>query len=105
MPWPDIFYRPKKRPDGSTPPPLPTPPAEAPKIQEPPPAAAPTRPPTAGHSPRPSVEPLTAAAIKAASVRAEGTRTLPVMHGVVLRPLTRSGGKLTFPVPQAEPIK
>jgi len=48
---------------------------------------------------------LTAAAIKAASVRAEGTRTLPVMHGVVLRPLTRSGGKLTFPVPPTEPIK
>jgi RNase P/RNase MRP subunit p29 len=55
--------------------------------------------------PRPRVEPLTAAAIKAASQRAEGTRTLPVVHGVVLRPLTRSGGKLTFPAPQPEPIK
>jgi RNase P/RNase MRP subunit p29 len=104
MPWPDIFF-PKKRPENSTPPPLPTPPPEAPKIQEPPPSSTPTRPPVSGMSPRPSVEPLTAAAIKAASVRAEGTRTLPVMHGVVLRPLTRTGGKLTFPTPPVEPIK
>jgi len=106
MPWPDIFF-PKKRSDSSTPPPLPTPPPEAPKIVEPPPSSAsvPTKPPPAGHSPRPTVEPLTAAAIKAASQRAEGTRTLPVVHGVVLRPLTRTGGKLTFPAPPPEPIK
>ncbi|HEX3982269.1 MAG TPA: hypothetical protein VHX12_01110 [Acidisoma sp.] len=105
MPWPDIFFKAKKRPENQDAPPQPTPPPEAPKIVDPPPGPAPTKPPPAGQSPRPSVEPLTAAAIKAASQRAEGTRTLPVMHGVVLRPLTRSGGKLTFPAPPPEPIK
>ncbi len=105
MPWPDIFYKAKKRPESSTPPPLPTPPPEAPKIVNPPSGPAPTKPPPSGQSPRPQVEPLTAAAIKAASQRAEGTRTLPVMHGVVLRPLTQSGAKLTFPAPAPEPIK
>jgi len=105
MPWPDIFFKAKKRPDNQDPPALPAPPPEAPKIVEPPSNPAPSRPPTSGQTPRPQVEPLTAAAIKAASVRAEGTRTLPVMHGVVLRPLTRSGGKLTFPTPAPEPIK
>jgi hypothetical protein len=106
MPWPDIFFVPKSA--RRILPRLPCPPRRRRprrfRSRRPPPRPRPGRR-SPVMSPRPSVEPLTAAAIKAASVRAEGTRTLPVMHGVVLRPLTRSGGKLTFPTPPAEPIK
>jgi len=102
MPWPDIFFKAKKPAETQAPP---SPPPEAPKIVEPPPSPAPSKAPPADQIPRPSSQPLPMPKIQVASASDRGTRTFPVMHGVVLRPVTRPSGRVSLAPPPPEPIK
>jgi nicotinate-nucleotide--dimethylbenzimidazole phosphoribosyltransferase len=117
MPWPDIFFKAKKRPETDVPPPFPLlppevakPPAPLPpvpsKTQALAPVPAPTKPPPMSQVPRLPTEPLPAAALKAPTQSQRSTRTLPVVHGVILRPPARpSTGRLTVSSTPAEPMK
>jgi RNase P/RNase MRP subunit p29 len=56
--------------------------------------------------PRPATQPLPPPHLKAPSVSARSTRTIPVVHGVILRPPTRPAtGRLTIPSSPNEPMK
>ncbi len=106
MPWPDIFFKAKKRPEPEVPPPLPSPTPEVAKAGEPPPSPAPSKPPPLEQVPRPASQPLPPPALKAPSLSARSTRTLPVVHGVILRPPARPAtGRLTIPSTSSEPMK
>src|SRR5277367_2425237 len=110
MPWPDIFFpRAKKtQPVADSPPPpsAPTPetPAPAPATADPKPAAA--QPPAAPTTPQPiAPQPLLSADKKLEPVTPakpsvdRSTRTIPAMHGVILR----GPGSNTKSVPATPP--
>lgn len=113
MAWPDIFFKAKKRP-----PEAPTPPtikltAESPKPDANGPQPPSIKPLPAGLAPQPAIaaqQPQPASG--AASAPASGTtgpmqvstRTLPAMHGVVLRPPQRlTSTTMPLPSPTAKP--
>jgi hypothetical protein len=115
MPWPDIFFKTRKpNPEPALPPPFtPAIVAEAP----PPPVATPTAVPTPTPVPArlqpPTIKPLPAAlepkvmATPAPAkitpvVKGTGTRTLPAMHGVVLRAPVQQATR-TMKIPSAVP--
>lgn len=102
MPWPDIFFKAKakKSPEPELPPPFPTPLSTKPEEPQPPPIRP--VPPEAATKPAATPPPLG----KAPTPPERSTRTIPAVHGVVLRPPMRTAtGRLVSPTAPAEPLK
>jgi RNase P/RNase MRP subunit p29 len=117
MHWPDIFFKARKTPqDAELPPPFPTPAesAKAPASEPKPPSIKPL---PAGLAPQAAPlstpQPMIQATpkpvvVKIASPDNTSTRTLPAMHGVILRPPARVAAPPAvpprLPAPPAEPV-
>ncbi len=111
MPWPDIFF-PKKAKLESAPPPVPKPvPANVPTVKPVPAAAKPA----IGPGPTAPLKTPVAAPVQPPSFipPERSTRTIPAMHGVVLRPPSRlntttqisPNAPAAAPTPPPEPIR
>jgi RNase P/RNase MRP subunit p29 len=108
MAWPDIFFKSRKSAE-TQPPPLPVasenPESNAPQAEAAPEAEVKTQPLPPVLPQRPTAPPPLPG-VKPPTQPERSTRTIPVVHGVLLRPPTRPvTGRLAFPTAAPEPIK